>query len=125
MSRAKYVKNKVKPLYEATQLRFLDMLDLKTLSSTLIKNKNMNTENEKVNYLKIKCLRYEILSPGIIYYRYGYTGEYKIINVMGSHCRQITNHEPIDISKFKFLSVSIIFFCPNFCIYYLFNKCVL
>ena len=75
MSRAKCVKNKVKPPYEATQLSFLDMLDLKTLSPTLIKNKNMNTENEKMNWLKIKCLRYEKLSPGIIYYRYGYTGE--------------------------------------------------
>ena len=75
------------------------MLDLKTLSSTLIKNKNMNTEIEKVNCLKIKCLRYEKLSPGIIYYRYGYTGEYKIINVLRNRCRRITNHGPIDIPK--------------------------
>ena len=51
-----------------------------------------------MNWLKIKCLRYEKLSPGIIYYRYGYAGEYKIINVMEI---VVDESQTIDLSIFQ------------------------
>ena len=63
-------KKKKKTPYEAHELYHYDMLDLKALADHLITNRLINTEGEKVNWLKIKILRYEKKYPFVIQYKY-------------------------------------------------------
>ncbi|RZF44217.1 hypothetical protein LSTR_LSTR003857 [Laodelphax striatellus] len=70
-----------KPPYNVKELRYNDFFDLKKLSTKLIKNKSLDTDGNKVNWLKIKCFRYEASSPNVIFYRYDYSGLYKCLDV--------------------------------------------
>ena len=56
-----------------------------------MKNKNKNTNDEKMNRLKIKCFRYLKCNPGILQYRYDHTSDYFEIKVFGKS-------RPINIS---------------------------
>ena len=43
----------------------------------------MDTEDNKVNWLKVKCFRFEKKHPGLILFRYGHSGNYMTINSYG------------------------------------------
>ena len=57
------------------------MLDLKGLADHLIINRLINTEGEKVNWLKIKILRYEKKYTFVIQHKYNYSDHFKCLNV--------------------------------------------
>lgn len=76
LARSARGKNKNKPPYETEELKFNDMLDLKELSANLIKNKSLDENGAKVNWLKVKCFKYEKAKPNYIQYRYDYSSEY-------------------------------------------------
>lgn len=79
------------------------MIDVKLLAGKVIKNRNICTEGKKVNWLKIKCLRFEKQFPGIIKFRYGYDGPYMSIDtsctITGRMTRRTTTHNSIDIAQ--------------------------
>lgn len=82
MSQARSARNRknAKP-YIVRELTCDEILDLKDLEQKLIKNRCIDDDGNTVQQLKIKCLRYEKDSPGIIKFRYDHTGPYKILNV--------------------------------------------
>jgi len=45
--------------YEVNELKYKNLYDLVELSNTCLQNTNVNTGGKKVNYLKIKTLRYD------------------------------------------------------------------
>lgn len=67
--------------YKTKELTYKDFLDLKTLAHTTINNSRMNQARQKVNWLKIKCLKYEKQNIDVISYRYDYNEEYKDIPI--------------------------------------------
>lgn len=67
--------------YEVNELKFTDFIDLRRLSSDLLNNKSVNTEGERVNWLKIKCFKIEKVSPNLVKYRYSHSGNYLTINI--------------------------------------------
>uniref|UniRef100_A0A6P7G7I4 Uncharacterized protein LOC114338671 n=1 Tax=Diabrotica virgifera virgifera TaxID=50390 RepID=A0A6P7G7I4_DIAVI len=83
IARSRRVRNKKSTGYNVRQMNFSDFRDLTDLSTKLIKNRNKNTEGSIVNWLKIKCLKYEKNKPGVIQYRYDHTSEFKVIQVFG------------------------------------------
>lgn len=76
LARSTRGRNKDKPSYETEELKFNDMLDLKDLSANLIKNKTLDENGAKVNWLKVKCFKYEKAKPNCIQYRYDYSSDY-------------------------------------------------
>lgn len=68
------------PPYQVQEIKYNDIIDTKELAATLITNKTMAQDGKKVQWLKIKCLRYEKTNPGIIKFRYGYDGEYSVLD---------------------------------------------
>lgn len=73
--------------YEVQELRYFDMIDLKSLAKNIIQNKSVNETGDKVNWLKIKCLRYEKMNPNIILYKYNYSENFQKIDVSMSKTR--------------------------------------
>jgi hypothetical protein len=71
-----------KPPYRTCQLSFSDFLDLKNLSDQLIKNKNVDDNGKKINWLKVKCFKYEKSAPNILQYKYNYSEDYTRINII-------------------------------------------
>lgn len=65
--------------YITKELKFNEFLDLKDLSKNLLKNKLFDCDNERVNWLKVKCFRFTKLQPNFFEYRYDF-GDYKNIN---------------------------------------------
>lgn len=66
------------------EFHFSDMIDLKTLAAGIVKNKSINTEGNRVNWMKIKVLRYEKDKPGIILYKYNHEDpEFQTIRTTG------------------------------------------
>jgi len=55
--------------------------DLAALSSAYLQNTGINTCGEKVNWLKIKTLRYDKEYPNHLLYRYDYSDEFSKINI--------------------------------------------
>ncbi|CAG9769714.1 unnamed protein product [Ceutorhynchus assimilis] len=82
MARSKRGKKKNDP-YIVTELKYSDFIDLKAISLTLLKNKTVNTQGEKVKWLQIKCFRIEKDCPRIIKYRYSHKGDYLSLNIGG------------------------------------------
>ncbi|KAL1491869.1 hypothetical protein ABEB36_012398 [Hypothenemus hampei] len=80
MARSKRGKNKISGAYTVQQLTFNDFIDSKDLSNSIIKNATRDEDGKKVQWLKIKQLRYEKKSS-VIMFRNNYDEEYKIINV--------------------------------------------
>lgn len=91
---ARTTASKKKP-FVVQELKFQDFLDLESLSK-LMKNKTRDVSNEKVNWLKVKCFRYQKAKPGILEYRYDHTSGYKEINVFG-RSRKIPNFKEITL----------------------------
>ncbi|ESO84982.1 hypothetical protein LOTGIDRAFT_168241 [Lottia gigantea] len=51
------------------------------LARSIMKNRKRDQDGNIVNWLLIKCLRYQKDLPGIIQYRYRYTDQYRCINI--------------------------------------------
>ncbi|CAH1643294.1 unnamed protein product [Spodoptera littoralis] len=94
-ARSKRQNKNVNP-YKVTELSYQDMIDVKSLSSKIIKNTTIAENGEKVCWLKIKCLRFQKDLPGFIKYRYDYDGPYNLLNALckpGRPTRRTQNSE--------------------------------
>lgn len=80
-ARSRRNRNKNCAPYITKEFKFNEFIDLKDLSKNLLKNKLFNCDNEKVNWLKIKCFRFQKSQPNFVEYRYDYFGDYKKINI--------------------------------------------
>lgn len=59
-------------------------MNLRSLAGTIMKNRSVDEICEKVNWLKIKVLKYEKSNPSAIKFKYNYSNEeFKIIRVGG------------------------------------------
>lgn len=76
-ARSRRNRNKTYGPYITKELKFNEFLDLKDLSKNLLKNKLFDCDNERVNWLKVKCFRFTKLQPNFFEYRYDYFGDYK------------------------------------------------
>lgn len=76
-------KTKRKP-YEVIELKYKDFMNLQDLANKTIKNKSKDENGNKIDWLKIKCLKYEKKHPGIIFYKYDHNNsEYKRVYAKG------------------------------------------
>lgn len=101
--------NKKCSSYTVQELKYTDFLDLKSLASLIMKNHTTDTKGIKVNWLKIKVLKYEKTNPGVIQFKYNYSDEeFKSIRVSGrgrptkypDNLKQLYD-KPIPISTLK------------------------
>ena len=69
--------------YTVVNLHHENMFDLQSLAQKIIKNRRQDEHGNIVNWLLVKCFRYEKAQPGIIQYRYNYSDDFKQINVCG------------------------------------------
>lgn len=74
-------RNKNKKPYIVEELSYKDFVDLQKLSALLIKNKTLDTDDKKINWLKVKGFEYTKSNPYLVGYKYDYFGEYKQIDV--------------------------------------------
>lgn len=56
LARSKRVKNKRSAPYSIEELRFSDFLDLKSLASVFLKNRNKHNLGNQVSWLKLKVM---------------------------------------------------------------------
>ena len=56
--------------YHVTMLKHTDFVNIKDLASNMIKNRTKNTDGDVVNWLNIKWLRFEKLTPRTIKYKH-------------------------------------------------------
>lgn len=82
LARSKRGKKKNDP-YAVKELHYSDFLDLNILSKTILRNKSHDEDGNKINWLKIKCIRFEKENPQFIQIRYDHTGSYTKINIFG------------------------------------------
>jgi len=107
-------RNKNKKPYIVEELSYKDFVDLQKLSALLIKNKTLDTDDKKINWLKVKGFEYTKSNPYLVGYKYDYFGEYKQIDVRGKTKRAMRNEsincelsklyskqQPISIEKKK------------------------
>ncbi|KAL4718408.1 hypothetical protein ACJJTC_004679 [Scirpophaga incertulas] len=66
--------------YKVSELKFNDMLDLKNLSETFIRNKNKDNKKETVNWLKIKRIKY-VKGDLKVYFNYDMSENFRSIDV--------------------------------------------
>lgn len=66
MARSNRGRNKKSIKYIVKKFLYSDFVDLKSLSENIIQNRTKDDKNEQVKWLKLKVLRYEKNSPGII-----------------------------------------------------------
>lgn len=70
--------------YTVHELKFTDFLDLKSLANIIMKNRSFDMQGNKVNWLKIKILKYEKNMSGVIQFKYNYSDkEFHIIRISG------------------------------------------
>ena len=69
--------------YNVQELKYSDFINLNALSKDILKNKTKDSDGNKVNWLKVKCFRFEKMSPGVLKYRYDHSSPYSEINVFG------------------------------------------
>lgn len=74
------IKTPKKP-YEPIVMSNTDILDLKELQSQLMVNRSIDSEGQKLQWLKVKCFRFEKTRPNVVLYRYDYTSDYKELDV--------------------------------------------
>lgn len=79
---------KIKKPYKSVQLYFSDIIDLKDLKNNLVKNRPIANDGEVVQWLKIKCFRFEKSKPNIVNFRYDYVSPYKELDVSLSDVEQ-------------------------------------
>lgn len=65
--------------YDVVSLAHTDFLDLKHMSSAIMRLSSVT----KINWLKVKCLKFEKSQPGVIQFRYSHHEEYQSANVRG------------------------------------------
>lgn len=80
--------------YNVTELLFSDMIDVKKLASQIMLNRSVCTDGSKVNWLKIKCLRFEKDLPGIVQIRYDYEGSYLTLDTRSTKRGRQTRSRP-------------------------------
>lgn len=51
--------------YEVTNIHYNEVYDLEKLVKDMVKNSTINTENDKINWLKIKRIRFQKTEPYI------------------------------------------------------------
>nr|CAH7729952.1 unnamed protein product [Callosobruchus chinensis] len=74
--------------YYVNNLRFDDFYDLQELAATMTPNTTTNTNQEKVQWLKIKWMRFEKTDPYLIKYKYELSDEeFLLIDVAGRRKR--------------------------------------
>nr|CAH7758669.1 unnamed protein product [Callosobruchus chinensis] len=74
--------------YYVNNLRFDDFCDLQELAATMTPNTTTNTNQEKVQWLKIKWMRFEKTDPYLIKYKYELSDEeFLLIDVAGRRKR--------------------------------------
>lgn len=66
--------------YKIKEFKYDEMLDLKKLSATIMRNKNKDDMNQAVNWLKIKRIRY-VKSDLKIYFNYDMSQNFRSIDV--------------------------------------------
>lgn len=57
------------------------ILNLKDLRDNLMQNRCLGSDGEKVQWLKVKCFRFEKKRPNIVLYRYDFKSNYKELDV--------------------------------------------
>jgi hypothetical protein len=77
MARSNRNKNKNADKYGCQELKLNDLENLKKLSAYLIQNRTHDSVNCKVQWLKIKRMRYEKEKPNIIFFSYDQNSEYR------------------------------------------------
>lgn len=99
-ARSRRNRNKTYGPYITKELKFNEFLDLKDLSINLLKNKLFDCDNERVNWLKVKCFRFQKSQPNFVEYRYDYFGDYKKINIEGrARTTQKTDYTGVELKK--------------------------
>jgi len=95
--------------YTAQELKYTDFLDLKSLANIIMKNRSLDIQGNKVNWLKIKVLKYEKNMSGVIQFKYNYSDkEFNIIRISGrgrpikfpDHLKNLYD-KPLPISAIK------------------------
>lgn len=89
IARSNRLRNKMCKPYNIKQLKYSDFIDFKKLAKDMIKNRYKDETGAKVNWLKIKRLRYEKAKPFQIQYSYDFYSDYKAINILGRGRPQI------------------------------------
>ena len=69
--------------FKVIQMHHKMFFDLQRLAADLMKNRRRDTEGNIVNWLLVKCFRFEKGHPGVVFYRYNYSDDFKQINVYG------------------------------------------
>lgn len=74
--------NKNCSAYAVHELLHTDFVDLKSLAAISIKNRNIDTQGNRVSWLKIKVMRFEKNKPGIVQFKYNFSDDvYRSIQV--------------------------------------------
>ena len=73
--------------YTVIPLTHSDFYDLKTLSSTLIKNRNKTADGENINWLFIRWIRIQSTTPYQLLVKTSFDEEFKMINQLQSRGR--------------------------------------
>lgn len=81
LARSQRGRNKNKPPYEVEEIKFDQILDLKQLATHLLKNKTLDENGQKINWLKVKNFRFMKAKPNYFQYRYDYSSEYVGIQI--------------------------------------------
>ncbi|KAJ8868165.1 hypothetical protein PR048_031974 [Dryococelus australis] len=72
--------NKTNGNYTITELLYSDTIDLKYVAANVINNRTTENEGKRVNWLKVKIMRYEKHKPGLIIFKYNHSDlEFKSI----------------------------------------------
>lgn len=74
-------KKTAKKPYEPIVMSYSDILDLKELRNNLMVNRSIDSEGQKLQWLKVKCFKFEKKRPNIVQYRYDYVSDYKEMDV--------------------------------------------
>lgn len=90
MARSTDGRKKVSIPHDSPELRYDDFYDLKKLA-TFEQKRIRHISGCEVQWLKIKCMRYEIANPHCILFKYNYSdSHYNVLDVFGrSHSCQI------------------------------------
>nr|XP_022903935.1 uncharacterized protein LOC111416199 [Onthophagus taurus]XP_022910560.1 uncharacterized protein LOC111421623 [Onthophagus taurus] len=94
LARSKRGKNKTSGAYIVEQMTYRDIIDLKALNTSILQNTIRDEGGEKIEWLKIKQLRYEKEKKKFIMFRYNYDEEYKMFNIKGKAKGRPSNNIP-------------------------------
>jgi len=67
--------------YEVCPPEYSEFLDLKHMSRSLVRT--TASDEGQIQWLKVKCLKFERDKPGVIQFHYDHSGKYKSVNVFG------------------------------------------